>query len=94
VVRNYDRELKLSGCLVYVNTLLIDLVPMTLHAENYMDTLLGTDGISEIFEIFFAFGVSLIVLKFLKKGFEQYILWTDGDADTEPLILLTGFFKV
>lgn len=33
------------------------------------------------------------MLKFLKKGFEQYILWTEGDADTEPLILLTGFFK-
>jgi hypothetical protein len=58
-----------------------------------MDTLLGTDGISEIFEIFFGFGVSLIVLKFLKKGFEQYILWTEGDADSDPLILLTGFLK-
>ncbi|MDK2919507.1 MAG: hypothetical protein PWQ37_2240 [Candidatus Petromonas sp.] len=83
----------LSGCLVFANSLLNDLVPMALHAEWYMDTLLGTDGISEIFEIFFGFGVSLIVLKFLKKGFEQYILWTEGDADSDPLILLTGFFK-
>jgi len=83
----------LSGCLAFANSLLNDLVPITLHAEWYMDTLLNTDGISEIFEIFFGFGVSLIVLKFLKKGFEQYILWTEGDADSDPLILLTGFFK-
>jgi hypothetical protein len=83
----------LSGCLVYVNSLLNDLVSIALHAEWYMDSLLGTSGLSQIFDIFFGFGVSLIVLKFLKKGFEQYILWTEGDADTEPLILLTGFFK-
>lgn len=83
----------LSGCLIYVNTLLDGLVPMALHAEDYMDTLLGTNGISGIFDIFFAFGVSLIILKFLKKGFERYILWTEGDPDTEPILLLTGFFK-
>lgn len=83
----------LSGCLAYVNTLLDGLVPIALHAEDYMDTLLGTSGISSIFDIFFSFGVSLIVLKFLKKGFERYILWTEGDAEIDPLLLLTGFFK-
>ncbi|MEA1975695.1 MAG: DUF6102 family protein [Bacillota bacterium] len=83
----------LTGCLGYVNTLLDGLVPTAFYAEKYMDTLAGTNGISGIFDIFFAFGVSLIILKFLKKGFERYILWTEGDADTEPLILLTGFLK-
>lgn len=83
----------LNGALVFANSLLNDLVPIALHSEIYMDTLLGTDGLSKIFDIFFSFGVSLIVLKFLKKGFEQYVLWTDGDADSDPLILLTGFFK-
>jgi hypothetical protein len=83
----------LTGCLAYVNTLLDGLVPIALHAEDYMDTLLGTSGISGIFDIFFSFGVSLIVLKFLKKGFERYILWTEGDAEIEPIMLLTGFFK-
>ena len=83
----------LTACLNYVDTLLEGIVPMALHAEDYLDTLLGTNGISGIFDIFFALGVSLIVLKFLKKGFERYILWTEGDADADPLILLTGFFK-
>lgn len=83
----------LSGCLTYVNSLLNDLVPIALYAERYMDTMLGTNGLTEIFNIFFGFGVSLIVLKFLKKGFEQYILWTEGDADADPILMLTGFFK-
>jgi hypothetical protein len=83
----------LTGCMLYVNTLLEGIIPIALHAEDYMDTLLGTNGVSGIFDIFFAYGVSLIILKFLKKGFERYILWTEGDADTEPIILLTGFFK-
>ena len=83
----------LNGCLVYVNSLLNDLVPIALHAEKYMDTLMGTSGFTDIFDIFLGFGISLIVLKFLKKGFEQYVLWSEGDADTDPLIFLTGFFK-
>ena len=83
----------LTGCLAYVNNILSGLVPMTLHAEQYMTTMLGTDAFTEIFKIFFGFGVSLIVLKFLKKGFETYILWTEGDADADPLLLLTNFFK-
>ncbi|MCX7748229.1 MAG: DUF6102 family protein [Clostridia bacterium] len=83
----------LTGCLAYVNNILSGLVPITLHAERYMTTLLGTDAFSQIFNIFFGFGISLIVLKFLKKGFETYILWTEGDADADPLFLLTNFFK-
>jgi len=83
----------LTGCLTYVNDLLEGLVPIALHAELYMDTLIGSNGISGIFDIFFAFGMSLIVLKFLKKGFERYILWTEGDAEVEPILLMTGFFK-
>ena len=31
--------------------------------------------------------------KFLKKGFETYVLWSDGDADEEPIAILTNFFK-
>lgn len=83
----------IGGSMSYVNTMLDGIVPIALHAEDYMDTLLGTNGINGVFDIFFAFGIALIILKFLKKGFDRYILWSDGDADEEPLMLLTGFFK-
>jgi hypothetical protein len=83
----------LNGAIVYIDSLLTDIMPMALYAEKYMSTLSGVDLFQSLFNIVFGFGVSLIVLKFLKKGFETYILWTDGDADEEPLSLLTNFFK-
>lgn len=83
----------LNGAIAYINSLLTDIVPLTLYAEKYMTTLSGVNITEELFNILFGFGVSLIVLKFLKKGFETYVTWTDGDADEEPLSLLTNFFK-
>lgn len=83
----------LTGCLAYVNNILTGLVPIALYSERYMTTMLGNDGIMGVFDIFFGLGISLIVLKFLKKGFETYILWTEGDADADPLLFLTNFFK-
>ena len=68
-------------------------MPLTLYAEQYMSTLAGVDLFEALFDIVFGFGVSLIILKFLKKGFETYVLWSDGDADEEPIALLTNFFK-
>ena len=83
----------LNGAIAYINSLLTDIVPMALYAEKYMTTISGTNIADSLYQILFGFGVSLIVLKFLKKGFETYVLWSDGDADEEPLSLLTNFFK-
>ena len=38
------------------------------------------------------FGISLIVLKFLKKGFDTYVVWSD-DAASDPMQLMTNFIK-
>ena len=83
----------LNGAIAYIVPLLTNIVPLTLYAEKYMTTLSGVNITEELFNVLFGFGVSLIVLKFLKKGFETYVTWTDGDADEEPLSLLTNFFK-
>ena len=83
----------LNGAIAYINGLLTGIVPMALYAEQYMTTVSGTNIADTLFNILFGFGVSLIILKFLKKGFETYVLWSDGDADEEPLSLLTNFFK-
>ena len=66
---------------------------MSLYAEDFMGTLAGTNSFNAVFQIFFSLGISLIVLKFLKKGFEIYILWTDGDSESDPLTLVTNFIK-
>lgn len=83
----------LNGAIAYINGLLTGIVPITLYAERYMTTVTGSNIADTLFNILFGFGVSLIVLKFLKKGFETYVLWSDGDADEEPISLLTNFFR-
>ena len=69
------------------------ILPLSLYAEKYMSMVSGVQMFNDLYNIVFGFGVSLIVLKFLKKGFETYVLWTDGDADEEPIAILTNFFK-
>lgn len=83
----------LTGALTYANDILTSIVPIALHAERYMASLTGRLWFEDVYGIVFSFGTSLIVLKFLKKGFETYVLWTEGDPDADPIGLLTGFFK-
>lgn len=54
---------------------------------------LGVAQFDNIFNMFVSIGITLIVVKFLKKGFDMYILWTDGDADADPLQLVINFFR-
>lgn len=81
----------LNGALFYVNDILLAIVPTALNAENAMDNLLGISMVSGLFKYFYGIGMSLLILKFLFKGFSTYVLWTDGDPDSDPSVLLTGF---
>ncbi len=83
----------LNGCLSQTNNLLNDLMTIAFHSESMLDSLTKGDGFTSIFNIFLGFGISLIVLKFLKKGFDTYVLWTEGDVDSDPLLMLTNFAK-
>jgi hypothetical protein len=78
-----------------VDFMLTGLIPMAFYAENHMATAIGghTIDFSGLYSLFFGFGVSLIVLKFLKKGFDAYIGWCDGDPDLDPLSLVTNFLR-
>ena len=83
----------LSAALNYVNNILKSIVPIALHAEQYMTTLLCGSGFGQTFDIIFNFGISLIVLKFLKRAFDSYVLWQDGDPDADPINLVTKFLR-
>jgi hypothetical protein len=69
------------------------LVELTLYPEKYIRVKNGDNIVTILFEVVLGFGVSLIILKFLKKGFECYVLWTDGDPDTEPVGLVIRFIE-
>ena len=76
--------------------MLNNLVPTAFYAEAYMTTSLSSTvplDFNTFFNLFFGFGVSLIVLKFLKKGFDVYIGWNEGDPDADPLSLVIGFLR-
>ncbi len=83
----------LTAALPFIDDILKSIIPIALHAENYMSSATGTNWFNEVYDIFFAFGISVIVLKFLKKGFDIYVGWMDGDADADPLNLLTNFLR-
>ena len=83
----------LNGAVSFIDSMLADLVPMTLHADQYMTAAGGGSMVDVLFEILLGFGVSLIILKFLKKGFECYVMWTDGDPDSEPIQLIIRFVQ-
>ena len=80
----------------YIGSVFSDLSELTLHIEN---TLWGmTPGqmvtiLNTLQKICLGLCIAMIIFKFLKKGFETYVLWTDGDADADPILLTTCFFK-
>jgi hypothetical protein len=41
-----------------------------------------------------ALSLGIAIMLFLKKGFEIYILWNDGDADLDPVVFLASFIKM
>lgn len=75
------------------DSMLNGLYDIAFHADDCMRDITGVDLFASISEIAFGLGIALIILKFLKKGFEIYVLWTDGDPDADPILLLTNFVK-
>lgn len=76
----------------YANELLLDFFNIAFKADEVIGNM-GIGGFSAVFKLFLDFGLYLIVLKFLKKGFDQYVLWIDADPDADPLGLLVNFVK-
>lgn len=76
-----------------INTVFNSLIDICFNSENYITEILGNKVIdfNSLKSIILGFAISLIVLKFLKKGFDTYISWTEGDNDTSPLMFV-GYF--
>ena len=83
----------LNGCIVFLDDMLEGIVPLALHAEQYMANVAGTNVATTLTQVIFGFGVSLIILKFIKKGLDTYVLWNGSDAEEEPYFLVINFVK-
>lgn len=83
----------LNGAIAFIDEMLTGLIQIALYTDRYMTGISGSSMVEVLFEILLGFGVSMIILKFLKKGFECYVMWTDGDPDTEPTYLVMRFIQ-
>ena len=78
-----------------INYAFDNLIDLCFNAEDYLTQILGLEVINfdSLKSIILSFAISLIVLKFLKKGVEMYISWTDGSADTPIHIYILYFVR-
>lgn len=85
----------LSGIvsLILNNVMIEELYVVVFDCGKYMTTATGVNFFEQIMPITYGIGISLIILKFLKKAFDIYVLWTDGDPDADPFLLLTNFVR-
>ena len=86
-------ESTVKSCNWIVDMLLENIVSMAFYAEKHMTSSSTVINFAEIYTVIFSFGVALIVLKFLKRGFDIYIGWDAGDPDSDPLGLVVNFLR-
>lgn len=76
------------------DSLMVGLLTGVFHFEDLVSsaatTVLTKESIRSVYIFIYLLIISLIVLKFLFKGFQIYILWRDGDADASPRDMLVG----
>lgn len=84
----------LNDLVNFVNGLLTDLTSYIMHIETLSiaisNGVLSKSIINNVYLYISGVAVTLVILKFLWKGFQIYILWRDGDAETSPLDLVIG----
>ncbi len=78
-----------------INTVFGGLIDMCFNSENYISQILGNEvmNFDGLRTIILSFAIALIILKFLKKGFDTYIMWVEGDNDTPPITFVTYFAR-
>lgn len=75
-----------------INTAFETLAHHTLMIEKSVGLQLGTFNTEALSSYIMGFAVILIILKFLKKGFDTWIAWTD-DPTADPIVLTTNLLK-
>lgn len=81
------------GSLFFSEPMLGELYTTVFDCGQYLTTITGVEFFELLMPVTYGIGLSLIVLKFLKKAFDIYVLWTDGDPDADPFLLMTNFIR-
>jgi hypothetical protein len=72
-----------------INYLLLSLYDVVFD----IDKTLGISVMSALQNALRTIGVAFITLKFLRKGFGIYVLWSDGDPESPPMGYLVNYIR-
>ena len=75
------------------DAMLNGLYTIVFDCGQFLTNSTGVNFFSVLMPITYGVGISLIILKFLKKMFDVYVLWTDGDPDADPMLLMMNFIR-
>lgn len=75
------------------DAMLNGLYTIVFDCGQFLTNSTGVNFFSVLMPITYGVGISLIILKFLKKMFDVYVLWTDGDPDADPMLLMMNFVR-
>ena len=75
------------------DAMLNGLYTIVFDCGQFLTNSTGVNFFSVLMPITYGVGISLIILKFLKKMFDVYVLWTDRDPDADPMLLMMNFIR-
>ena len=78
-----------------INYAFENLVDICFNCENYLTNILSIQVLNfeSLKQIVLSFALSIIILKFIKKGVAMYLSWTEGNADTPIHIFILYFVR-
>lgn len=78
-----------------INFVFDNLINICFNAEEYLTNILSVQVLdfTALKQVILSFAMSLIILKFIKKGVEMYLSWTEGNADTPIHIYVLYFIR-
>lgn len=84
-----------SDILAWIGSATTNLIGASLRIEKALPpdgggAILSAQLVERLFSLCYDIACGLLLLKFIWKGIQIYILWRDGDADVSPMQMLTG----
>ncbi len=78
-----------------INYAFENLVDICFNAEKYLTEILSVKVLdfTMLKSVILNFAIALIILKFIKKGVEMYVTWTEGNSDTPIHIFVLYFIR-
>ncbi len=81
----------ITGMYPVAELLMNNMLSSSFHLNSALLQRYGIDVVGQLRSTLYIIGGSLLILKFLLKGFNVYGLWRDGDPDANPLQYTINF---